>query len=193
VRVVIERVVATTALVFLSPVLVTIAAAVSFSSRGGAFYVAERVGKDGRNFKLIKFRTMVTGGTGSSRVTVAGDSRITRLGGFLRRWKLDELPQLVNIAKGEMSFVGPRPEDPKYVAMYTAEQRRILKFQPGLTSPATILYRNEQSQLRGSDPETHYIREILPEKLQTDLAYFSDRNWLSDLGIIMRTMGAIFR
>ena len=192
-RVFIERVAAATALVFLSPFLIAIAAAVSFSTPGGALYLAERVGKDGRTFQLIKFRTMVAGRGGGSHVTVYGDTRITRVGAFLRRWKLDELPQLINIAKAEMSFVGPRPEDPKYVAMYTVEQLQILKFQPGLTSPASILYRDEQSQLGGSDPETHYIRAVLPQKLQTDLAYFSDRNWLSDLAILMRTMTAIFR
>ncbi|MFZ1551113.1 MAG: sugar transferase, partial [Anaerolineae bacterium] len=132
---------------------------------------AVRVGQDGRPFRLYKFRSMIVGtdrqGPG---ITATGDPRITRVGRFLRRAKLDELPQLINVLLGDMSLVGPRPEDPRYVAFYTPEQRRVLSVHPGITSPASLAYRHEEQLLAGEDWETHYRTRVLPAKLALDLA-----------------------
>jgi lipopolysaccharide/colanic/teichoic acid biosynthesis glycosyltransferase len=181
-------------LIVLSPLLLIIAAAVALSSPGGVFYRAERVGKDGRLFKLYKFRSMVAGADKvGPAITVAGDARVTPVGKFLRKTKLDELPQLINVLKGEMSLVGPRPESPKYVALYTDEQRAVLRVRPGITSLASIRYRDEESLLHGADWETLYIEKIMPEKLAIDLEYIASANPWKDLQIILQTFGAILR
>ena len=126
-------------------------------------------------------------------ITAAGDRRVTRIGAFLRRTKLDELPQLINVLRGEMSLVGPRPEDPRYVALYTEEQRQILRVRPGITSAASLAYRHEEQLLSGSDWETQYRQQVMPAKLALDLEYLSRRTMASDLVLIWRTVLAIFR
>jgi lipopolysaccharide/colanic/teichoic acid biosynthesis glycosyltransferase len=181
-------------LIVLSPLLLIIAAAVALSSPGGVFYRAERVGKDGRLFKLYKFRSMVAGADKvGPAITVAGDARVTPVGKFLRKTKLDELPQLINVLKGEMSLVGPRPESPKYVALYTDEQRAVLRVRPGITSLASIRYRDEENLLHGADWEKVYVEKIMPEKLAIDLEYIASANPWKDLQIIVQTFGAILR
>jgi lipopolysaccharide/colanic/teichoic acid biosynthesis glycosyltransferase len=181
-------------LIVLSPLLLIIAAAVALSSPGGVFYRAERVGKDGKLFRLYKFRSMVAGADKvGPAITIAGDARVTPVGKFLRKTKLDELPQLINVLKGEMSLVGPRPESPKYVALYTDEQHAVLRVRPGITSLASIRYRDEESLLHGADWETLYIEKIMPEKLAIDLEYIASANPWKDLQIILQTFGAILR
>src|SRR5262249_41340438 len=149
-------------------------------------YRGERVGRDGRLFRLYKFRSMRVGEAGPA-ITRAADARVTRVGALLRRTKLDELPQLLNVLAGHMSLVGPRPEAPRYVAMYSAEQRRILSARPGITSPASLLYRGEEAQLVGDDWERLYVEEIMPAKLRIDLEYLDRRTLGSDLGVIIAT------
>jgi lipopolysaccharide/colanic/teichoic acid biosynthesis glycosyltransferase len=181
-------------LTLLSPVFAVIAALVKLQDGGPIFYRATRVGKDGELFRLYKFRTMVVNadqmGPG---VTLSGDARTTRIGRFLRRTKLDELPQLINVLAGDMGLVGPRPEDPRYVALYTPEQRKVLSVRPGITSAASIIYRYEEQLLSGSDPEAVYRYVILPSKLKTDLEYLSKRSFGSDIELIFRTAAAVLK
>lgn len=178
----------------LLPVLAIIALAVKLSDGGKVLFSADRVGKGGRLFRLHKFRTMVPNAhTLGSGITAAKDPRITPLGAFLRKFKLDELPQLFNVLKGDMSFVGARPEDPRYVALYNSEQREILGYRPGITSPASLHYRNEEAVLSGKDWHTMYVSEVLPRKLDMDLRYLRQRSTISDLVILLRTMGALLR
>jgi lipopolysaccharide/colanic/teichoic acid biosynthesis glycosyltransferase len=176
-------------LLMLSPVFLIIGLAVKITSAGPVFHRAERVGQDGHLFKLYKFRSMVLDadrrGPG---ITAKDDPRVTRVGRFLRRTKLDELPQLINILQGEMSLVGPRPEDPRYVALYTPQQRQVLVVRPGITSPASLHYREEETLLSGEDWETTYVKEILPHKLAIDLAYLRRRTFWTDLILILKTV-----
>ena len=130
---------------------------------------------------------------GGPAITRGGDARITPAGRLLRRWKLDELPQLVNVLRGDMSIVGPRPEAPEYVALYTAEERRVLSVRPGLTSPASLRYRHEESLLGGDDWHDRYVNEIMRDKLRDDLAYIDTRTFLGDLRLIARTFASLFR
>lgn len=180
-------------LLLLSPLFALVAAAVKIDSPGPVFHRARRVGKDGVLFQLYKFRSMVTDadkrGPG---ITATGDPRITRVGRFLRRTKIDELPQLINVLKGDMSLVGPRPEDPRYVALYTPEQRRVLTVRPGITSAASLAYRHEEQLLSGPDWETVYRTQVMPAKLAIDLAYLERRTLVSDLKLILQTIVAIF-
>lgn len=170
-----------------------IALTVKLSDGGDILFSAERVGKDGRLFRLYKFRTMVPDAhKRGAGITAAHDPRITPLGVFLRRFKLDELPQLFNVLKGDMSFVGARPEDPRYVALYTPEQRHILHYRPGITSPASLHYRNEEAVLSGEDWHTKYVTDILPKKLEMDLSYLRQRTMMRDVIIVFRTIGALF-
>jgi lipopolysaccharide/colanic/teichoic acid biosynthesis glycosyltransferase len=181
-------------LIILSPLLLILAAAVAFTSPGGVFYRANRVGRGGVPFKLYKFRSMVADADKRGpAVTVAGDRRVTPVGKFLRKTKLDELPQLLNVLKGDMSLVGPRPEDPRYVALYTPEQRAVLNVRPGITSLASVTYRDEESLLTGADWEKLYIETIMPAKIAIDLAYVARATPLEDVKIILRTVGAILR
>ena len=153
-----------------------------------------RVGKDARPFRIYKFRTMVVDAAWRGPgITTDADSRITRSGRLLRKTKLDELPQLINVVKGEMSLVGPRPEDPAYVALYTPEQRKVLSVCPGITSPASLHYRHEESLLTGADWETLYCTQVLPDKLAIDLAYLERRTLTSDLKILLQTVAAVFK
>jgi FlaA1/EpsC-like NDP-sugar epimerase/lipopolysaccharide/colanic/teichoic acid biosynthesis glycosyltransferase len=181
-------------LLLLAPVFLVIGLMIKLTSPGPVFYRGERVGRWGRRFKLYKFRSMVQDadrrGPG---ITGKDDPRITAVGRFLRRTKLDELPQLINILRGEMSLVGPRPEDPRYVAFYTAEQRRLLSVRPGITSPASLYYRQEETLLAGDDWERAYCKQILPHKLALDLAYLRERTLWTDLVLILSTLiNAVF-
>jgi len=181
-------------LALLSPLLVAIAVAVRLDSPGPVLYRGRRMGRYGREFYIWKFRTMVTGADRAGPgITVADDSRVTRVGRLLRRTKLDELPQLVNVLRGEMSIVGPRPEDPRYVALYTPEQRaQILSIRPGLTSPASVRFRDEEAALSGADWETAYVQQIMPAKLALDLEYVQNASLLRDVGLIVRTVAALW-
>lgn len=182
-----------TALVLLAPALAVVALAVAGGSKGGAFFKQVRIGKQGKPFQLLKFRTMRTGSEAEGQLTVGGrDPRITRIGYFLRKTKLDELPQLLNVLRGDMSIVGPRPEVPKYVALYTPEQRLVLQVRPGLSSLASMEYINENEVLgRSSDPEGTYIQEVMPAKLELDLKYVREQSFALDLRIIFGTLAKL--
>lgn len=184
-----DIVVSACALLLLSPVLLAIALMVALGSPGGAFFRQMRVGRGGRLFGLLKFRTMRPGSEAQGQLTVGGrDPRVTTIGYFLRRTKLDELPQLWNILVGHMSIVGPRPEVPRYVALYTEEQRAVLTVRPGLTSMASVAYIDENEVLgRAADPERAYIEEVMPAKLELDLRYVRERGVLLDLRIMLST------
>jgi lipopolysaccharide/colanic/teichoic acid biosynthesis glycosyltransferase len=179
-------------LVLLSPLLLAIVLAIKLTSPGPAIYRATRIGRDGVPFRLYKFRSMVTGAdkTGPG-ITTAADRRVTAIGSFLRKTKLDELPQLANVLRGEMSLVGPRPEDPRYVAHYTPMQREVLRARPGITSPASLRYRDESALLTGPDWEKTYVDTIMPEKLAIELAYLRRRNLLTDARLIVLTLWAV--
>lgn len=180
-------------LILLSPLFLLVALAIRLDTPGPVFFRARRIGQGGAPFSLYKFRSMVSGadkrGPG---ITATGDPRITRVGRFLRRTKIDELPQLINVFKGDMSLVGPRPEDPRYVALYTPEQRRVLEARPGITSAASLAYRHEEQMLCGEDWETIYRTRVLPDKLAIDLAYLERRTLGSDLKLVLRTIRAVF-
>ena len=161
-----------------------IAPAIKLSSKGPVFYRQQRIGRSGKPFWLYKFRTMYVG-EGGSLVTVDGDPRITHVGRMLRRWKLDELPQLWNVLVGEMSVIGPRPEVERYVSHYTPEQRRLLEQTPGLAGLSQLVYPHEANMLSHyPDPEELYVRELLPRKLAIDLQYETSRTFCSDLRLI---------
>lgn len=181
------------ALLVLWPILVLIGILVAITSPGGALFRQTRVGLGGQMFHLLKFRTMRTGSEALGQITIGGrDARITRVGLALRRTKLDELPQLINVLKGDMSIVGPRPEVPKYVAMYTEEQKGVLAVRPGLTSAASLAFINENEILGKSDhPERTYTEVVMPAKLAMDLAYVRDRSTGLDLRIILGTLRRI--
>lgn len=180
-------------LVLSAPVLAGIAVAVRLDSPGPVFHRQERVGKGGETFRMWKFRTMIEDAPARGpRVTAAGDARVTRVGAFLRRTKLDELPQLLNVLGGSMSLVGPRPEVPEYVALYRPEERRVLEVRPGITDPASIAYRDEEEILaRVADPMRHYEEVVMREKLAINLDYLERATVLSDLGVILRTLAAL--
>jgi lipopolysaccharide/colanic/teichoic acid biosynthesis glycosyltransferase len=181
-------------LVMLSPVLIIMALAVAFTSKGGAFFRQVRVGLNGKEFRLLKFRTMRPHSEGAGQLTIGGrDPRITAVGYFLRKSKLDELPQLLNVLAGDMSLVGPRPEVPRYVAMYTAEQRQVLSVRPGITGMSSIRYIDENELLaKAKDPEWAYIHEVMPAKLAMDLRYVRERSMALDLRILLATARKIF-
>jgi lipopolysaccharide/colanic/teichoic acid biosynthesis glycosyltransferase len=189
-----EIILATIGLLLLSPVLIVLALIIKLDDGGPVFYRARRIGRDGHEFALLKFRSMIAGADKrGDGLTTMNDSRVTPMGSFLRRRKLDELPQLFNVLVGDMSFVGPRPEDPRYVEIYTAEQRRVLSTRPGITSPASIKFRNEETLLGGDNWEKKYMDEILPKKLAIELAYLPERTTWSDIRIIVRTLGVMGR
>jgi lipopolysaccharide/colanic/teichoic acid biosynthesis glycosyltransferase len=182
-------------LTVLSPVLLFVIIFILSESNGGAFFHQIRVGKDGKEFRLHKFRTMKPASENSGQLTVGmRDSRITKVGYYLRKSKLDEMPQLWNILVGEMSVVGPRPEVSKYVAMYSEQQRQVLCVKPGLTDYASIKYVKENEILeKSSNPEQTYIEEIMPEKLALNIQYIQEKSMLVDLKIIVNTALAIIR
>jgi lipopolysaccharide/colanic/teichoic acid biosynthesis glycosyltransferase len=177
-------------LVMTSPVVLIAALAVKLESPGPAFYSGPRVGKDGRTFRLLKLRTMRQQAAGPA-VTAGDDPRITPVGRLLRRTKIDELPQLFNVLRGDMSLVGPRPEDPKYVAMYSPEQRRVLTVRPGITGPTVLAFINEEELLRGGDAESLYVTNVMPQKLAADLQYVQSATFAQDFSILAKTFGAV--
>ena len=183
-----------TALVLLTPLILLIAAVVAAESRGGAFYHQERIGRHGIPFQLHKFRSRQVHREGAQVTLGTSDPRITSVGRVLRNYKLDELPQLWNVVKGDMSLVGPRPEVAKYVALYTDEMRGVLTVRPGLTDPASIAGFDEGARLEAADdPEQHYREVILPEKVAQQLAYVRSATFGSDIRIIARTLFRIFK
>jgi lipopolysaccharide/colanic/teichoic acid biosynthesis glycosyltransferase len=185
---------ATAGLILLSPVFALVACCIKWTSPGPVFFRQMRVGKDGRPFQILKFRSMSAelSQTGLN-ITVAGDARVTCIGKFLRRHKLDEFPQLWTVLRGEMSLVGPRPELPIYVAEYAPEQRIVLSVKPGITDPASLAYRHEEEILRGhADPEHFYRTHILPDKLARNIMYLQNITLRSDLRIISNTILSSF-
>jgi lipopolysaccharide/colanic/teichoic acid biosynthesis glycosyltransferase len=182
-------------LLVLSPILVLIAAWVRLDSRGPALFRQQRVGRYGRPFTMLKFRTMRTGTrSDGSLLTAAADARITRAGRLLRRTKLDELPQLLNVVRGEMSLVGPRPEVARYVALYPPAVRRIvLSVRPGITDYAALAFRDESALLGTTDPEAVYVSTVLPRKLELYERYVADQSLRTDLRLILRTLRALVR
>lgn len=181
-------------LLVLSPLLLIAALLIRIDSRGPALFRQTRVGKDGALFSLYKFRTM-RADTGGQPVTMGGrrDPRVTRVGEFLRASKIDELPQLINILKGEMTFIGPRAETPNFVALYTPRQREVLSVPPGLTGPGQIRYTTQQADaLEGAaDPNRLYIETIMPQKLEWDLEYLRNRSLWGDVKVVGRTVMVI--
>lgn len=192
---VLDFIVSAAALAVLWPLLAVIAFAVKIDSPGPVFYRQERVGRNGKPFRIFKFRSMVSDADKKGlAITVGRDSRITRVGAVLRKTKLDELAQLLNVLTGQMSFVGPRPEVPRYTALYTPYQRQVLLVRPGITDYASIAYRNENDMLSGAaDPEKMYIEEIMPAKIELNMKYLHEISPLTDLKLILRTIGAVIR
>lgn len=181
------------ALCVLWPVFLLIALAIVIDDPGPVFYRQVRVGRGGRPFRIFKFRTMVVDADKKGlSITVGRDSRITRVGAFLRKTKLDELAQLLNVLCGQMSFVGPRPEVPRYVELYTPYQRQVLLVRPGITDYASIAYRNENDLLAGADdPEKMYIETIMPDKIELNMKYLREISPLADLRLILKTVIAV--
>src|SRR5580698_1036748 len=191
-------------LLVLSPLLVVLSGLIRLTSRGPALFLQERVGQGGKPFRIVKFRSMQdqpglaqvessSDGFAGPFITSAEDPRITPVGRILRRFKLDELPQLWNVLRGDMSLVGPHPEVPHYVASYSASQGRVLTVRPGITDPASVAYRHEEDLLAGrSDPDSYYRQVILPDKLRLNLEYLSKISFLSDLSLMLRTTSSIF-
>lgn len=181
-------------LLVLFPLFLGTAIAIKVSSPGPVFYRQLRVGLDGRPFRLVKFRSMVVGADASSRLTPSGDPRITRVGRFIRKTNLDELPQLWNVVKGDLSLVGPRPEVPEFVDLDDGRWTKVLSVRPGMTSPETILYRREGDLLsQFVDPKEAYQREVLPEKLRLAQEYVDSRSFWGDITTILGTFRDILR
>ena len=182
-------------IMLLLPIYLLIAIFIKLDSKGEILYKQERIGKDGIPFHVLKFRTMVPDAFSKGALTVGSrDPRVTGVGFYLRKYKLDELPQLFNVLFGEMSFVGPRPEVKKYTDLYNENQRVVLSVKPGITDYASIKYRNENDLLaQSSDPEKLYIEEIMPEKLNLNLKYINDNNVFKDIKIIINTFYTIVK
>jgi lipopolysaccharide/colanic/teichoic acid biosynthesis glycosyltransferase len=175
-----------------SPIMITLALAVKASSRGPFLFRQNRVGKNGAEFPVFKFRTMHSsdGNNSGPLITRSGDQRVTSVGKWLRKWKLDELPQFLNVLRGEMSLVGPRPDMREYMETLTGNDRNILYFRPGITSPASLRFRNEEQALAGvpaEDMEQFYVSNLLPQKIRTDLEYAQRATFLTDCRILLRT------
>ena len=183
------------ALAVIWPVLLLIALAIKIDDPGPVFYRQVRVGRNGKEFRIFKFRTMIVDADKKGlAITVGRDNRITRMGRLLRKTKLDELAQLINVFTGEMSFVGPRPEVPKYVNMYTPYQRQVLLVRPGITDYASIAYRNENDLLEGADdPERMYIDVIMPDKIELNMKYLREISPLADIRLILSTIIAVIK
>jgi lipopolysaccharide/colanic/teichoic acid biosynthesis glycosyltransferase len=188
--------VAALTLVLLAPLLLAVALAIKLDSRGPVLFRQERVGRHGKAFRIHKFRTMVEGAhRQGALITVGADPRITRVGAWLRATKIDELPQLVDVLKGDMSLVGPRPEVPRYVAMYPAGLReRVLSVRPGITDPVSLRYVDESALLaRAADPEREYVEVVMPQKLAAAAAYAEHATLASDLRVIAQTLRTLLR
>ena len=177
-------------LILLSPMLLIISIFIKLDSKGPVFFKQKRVGKNKKLFEIYKFRTMVVDAEKiGKQITVGNDSRITNVGKFIRKLKLDEFPQLINVLKGEMSFVGPRPEVPKYVELYDEYQEQILLVRPGITDYASIEFRNENKILSNSeDPEYKYIEEIIPKKIELNMKYIKRISLFEDIVLILKTI-----
>lgn len=182
-------------LVVLAPIFIVLSIWIKIDSKGPVFYKQVRVGQNGIDFGLFKFRSMVVDADKKGLITVGGrDPRITRSGYFIRRYKLDELPQLINVLVGDMSLVGPRPEVRKYVDLYTDEQQKVLSVKPGITDYASIEYMDENEILgKSSDPEKTYIEEIMPEKIKYNMKYIQNKNVAEYFKIIFLTLLKIVR
>ena len=181
-------------LILLLPFMIIIAILIKLDSKGPIFFKQVRVTKNGREFKIFKYRTMRVGSDKFSQITVGKDSRITKVGDFLRKYKLDEIQQLINVLIGDMSLVGPRPEVPKYVALYTEEQREILKVRAGITDYASIEFSNENDILANeADPEKAYIEKIMPRKIELNKKYLSEISVMTDIKIILLTIKKILK
>lgn len=182
-------------ILFLLPIYIIIAILIKIDSNGDILYKQERIGKNGIPFYVLKFRTMIPNAFSKGALTVGSrDPRVTNIGFYLRKYKLDELPQLFNVFLGEMSFVGPRPEVKKYTDLYNAEQKKVLSVAPGITDYASIKFRNENDLLSVSDdPEKLYIDQIMPEKLNLNLKYINDNNVFKDIKIIFNTFYTIIK
>lgn len=184
-----DRALAGAGLLALGPLLLLLAIWIKLDSPGPVFYRAQRAGREGKPFRLYKFRSMVNDAARQGpAITLARDNRVTRAGRFIRHSKADELAQLINVLQGDMNLVGPRPEDPRYVALYGPQQRAILDFHPGITSPASLVFRHEESLLQGDDWEVLYRNEIMPIKVAIDLAYMSQRTLHTDVQVILATI-----
>ncbi|MDO9575677.1 MAG: sugar transferase [bacterium] len=175
------------AVVLLSPLLVAIAMLIKLDSRGPVFYKSKRIGKEGIPFFMYKFRSMFNNSSGS-KITTSDDKRITKIGKILRRWKLDELPNLFNVLRGEMSLVGPRPEVPEYVEKFKERYNSILKVKPGVTGPSQIQYVNESSILTTQSLEEEYSNNMLPDKINLDLEYIKNQSFVHDIKILFKTL-----
>jgi putative undecaprenyl-phosphate galactose phosphotransferase len=182
-------------LVVLAPIFIVLAIWIKIDSKGPVFYKQVRVGRNGIDFGLFKFRSMVVDADKKGLITVGGrDPRITRSGYFIRKYKLDELPQLINVLVGDMSLVGPRPEVRKYVELYTDEQQKVLSVKPGITDYASIEYMDENEILgKSNDPEKTYIEEIMPEKIKYNMKYIQNKNVSEYFKIIFLTLLKIVR
>ncbi len=181
-------------IILLFPLFLVIAIWILLDSKGGIFYRQIRVGKNQEEFYLLKFRSMRPNADKSGQLTIGNDHRITKVGKFIRKFKIDEFPQLINILKGEMSIVGPRPEVPKYVALYNQIQTSVLDVLPGLTDYASIEFIDEQKILgKADDPEKEYIERVMPEKLKFNLKYLEERSFLVDLKVVIKTVIKIVR
>jgi lipopolysaccharide/colanic/teichoic acid biosynthesis glycosyltransferase len=181
-------------IILLSPILGIISLIIALDSKGGIIYNQKRAGKNNIDFDIYKFRTMYSGSDKKGLLTVgAKDERVTPAGYFLRKYKLDELPQLFNVLIGNMSFVGPRPEVRKYVVLYNSEQLHVLDVKPGITDFASIDYANENEILaQSNDPEETYIKTVMPAKLELNLKYIREQNFLTDMKIIFKTIRKVF-
>ena len=190
-----EKLIALVVVIMISPLLFLIALAVFIASPGNPFYRANRIGKDGRPFGMWKFRTMVKNASVlGPPITGHNDPRVLKIGGFLRRAKLDELPQFFNVLLGNMSLVGPRPEAPEFVELYTPQQRQVLAFKPGITGKVQLQSGEESQNLpTGAEAEAYYVRHLMAGKLSSDIAYMQNRTALSDLRILFSTAGYVFR
>ena len=180
-------------LIVLSPLFLILAIWIKIDSRGLAFYRQVRVGRNNKDFRIFKFRSMRVGADKGSLVTIGGhDPRVTRSGYFIRKFKFDELPQLINVFLGDMSLVGPRPEVRHYVDYWTPEQMHVLDVRPGITDPASIKFRNENELMeKAEDPEKYYIEVIMQEKIKLYLEYVEKHSFLYDLGLIFKTFWVI--
>lgn len=175
-------------LFLLSPLFLLIAAAIKIEDGGKVFYAQPRIGLGFRTFWLLKFRSMVPDAEAMCPITMADDRRITTVGRFIRNHKLDELPQLINVLRGDMGLVGSRPELERYVEMFRLEYAELLQDRPGITDPASIAFRDEQRQLGNGNVEEEYVSRILPEKLKLSIGYMRDRTFFSDLDVLIRTV-----
>ena len=176
-------------LAVLAPFFPLLTITIKLDSKGPVFFRQQRVGRGGRPFVMLKFRTMAVGSSAQGEVSVKDDPRITRVGRWLRRSKVDELPTVLNVLRGDMSIVGPRPEVPRYVALYTAEQREVLSVRPGITDFGTLVF-NDEADILGSGPDAEqiYVERVLPEKLALNLEYIKRRSMAVDIAIIFKTL-----